>query len=62
MLVSALIATFAAREDNFKGTSTRSHVRDDIKEAIANRPLYFLLILAGLSTFSVMILEPLITV
>lgn len=62
VLVSAFIATFGAREDSFKGTSTRSHVRDDIKEAIANRPLYFLLILAGLSTFSVMILEPLITV
>ncbi|WP_068498449.1 MFS transporter [Paenibacillus kribbensis] len=62
VLISALIATFGTREDSFKKTDTRSHVRDDIKEAMANRPLYFLLILAGLSTFSVMILEPLITV
>lgn len=62
VLVAALIATLFAREPDFKRSSKRSHVFDDMKEAISNRVFITLLVLVGLGTFSVMILEPLITV
>ncbi|MEK4296282.1 MFS transporter [Paenibacillus sp. FSL R5-0914] len=62
VLVSALIATFFAKEENFDRSAPRSHVSDDIKEARRNRAFMTLLSLAGISTFSVMILEPLIPI
>ncbi|AIQ33958.1 MULTISPECIES: MFS transporter [Paenibacillus] len=62
VLVSALIATFFAKEENFDRSAPRSHVSDDIKEARSNRAFMTLLLLAGISTFSVMILEPLIPI
>ncbi|AIQ22211.1 MFS transporter [Paenibacillus sp. FSL H7-0737] len=62
VLVSALIATFFAKEENFDRSAPRSHVSDDIKEARSNRAFMTLLSLAGISTFSVMILEPLIPI
>lgn len=62
VLISALIATFFAKEQNFNPTAARSHVGDDLKHAIANRPFFTLLGMVFITTFSVMILEPLITV
>jgi DHA1 family multidrug resistance protein-like MFS transporter len=62
VLVSALIATFFAKEQVIDRSAPRSHVRDDIKEAASNRLFMTLLVLAGISTFSVMILEPLIPI
>ncbi|AJY77731.1 MFS transporter [Paenibacillus beijingensis] len=62
VLVAALIALVFAKETNFNRSGKRSHVRDDLKEAAANRVFITLLVLVGLGTFSVMILEPLITV
>ncbi|WP_410513672.1 MFS transporter [Paenibacillus sp. BR2-3] len=62
VLVSALIATFFAKEQSFDRSAPRSHVRDDIREARSNRAFVTLLTLAGISTFSVMILEPLIPI
>ncbi|MBO7748898.1 MFS transporter [Paenibacillus sp. MWE-103] len=62
VLVSALIATFFAKEQNFNRKAARSHVRDDLKHALANRTFSLLLLMVAISTFSVMILEPLITV
>jgi MFS transporter, DHA1 family, multidrug resistance protein len=62
VLISALIATFFVKEKNFNRKGPRSHIRDDLKRALANRAFVTLLGLVGLSTFSVMILEPLMTV
>lgn len=62
VLVSALIATFFAKEQNFDRSAPRSHVADDIREARSNRVFITLLMLAGMSTFSVMILEPLLPI
>ncbi|MFC5649306.1 MFS transporter [Paenibacillus solisilvae] len=62
VLISALIATFFAREENFNRSASRSHVLDDLKQAVANRPLFTLLFMVFIANFSVMILEPLITV
>lgn len=60
VLFSALIATFFAHEKSINRSAPRSHVMDDIKEAGSNRLFITLLALSGISTFSVMILEPLI--
>ncbi|OBZ08843.1 MFS transporter [Bacillus sp. FJAT-27264] len=62
VLVSALIATFFAHEQSIDRSAPRSHVRDDIREAASNRVFITLLVLGGISTFSVMILEPLIPI
>ena len=62
VLGSAVIATFFAKEQRINRSKPRSHVRDDLKEALANRPFMMLLVMVAVSTFSVMILEPLITV
>lgn len=62
VLVAALIATFFVHEENYDRKAKRSPIRDDLKTAWANRTFVTLLGLVGLSTFSVMILEPLITV
>ncbi|MFX3635767.1 MAG: MFS transporter [Candidatus Pristimantibacillus sp.] len=62
VLVAALIATFFAKETQFNRSGPRSSVKDDLKHALANRNFMTLLVLGGLATFSVMILEPLLTV
>ncbi|MFC3748843.1 MFS transporter [Paenibacillus sp. GCM10012306] len=62
VLVSALTATFFAHERSIDRSAPRSHVRDDIREARSNQLFITLLILGGISTFSVMILEPLIPI
>ncbi|AZN39663.1 MFS transporter [Paenibacillus albus] len=62
VLIAALIATFFAKEKNFNRQATRSHVMDDLRHALSNRTFSVMLLMAGVSTFSVMILEPLITV
>ncbi|NUU63465.1 MFS transporter [Paenibacillus agri] len=62
VLVSALTATFFAHEQSIDRSAPRSHVRDDIREAASNRVFITLLVLGGISTFSVMILEPLIPI
>ncbi|WP_135547784.1 MFS transporter [Paenibacillus cymbidii] len=62
VLVSAAIATFFVREKPFNTSKPRSRIKDDIKLAFSNRTFAALLGLVGLGTFSVMILEPLLTV
>ncbi|MFC4775885.1 MFS transporter [Paenibacillus sp. GCM10023252] len=62
VLVSALIAVFFVKEQPFNRSAVRSHVFDDLKLALANRSFTLLLVMAGITQFSVMILEPLITV
>ncbi|WP_370639145.1 MFS transporter [Cohnella sp. REN36] len=62
VLVAALIATFLVREDKFNRSGKRSSIRDDLKHALHNRTFVNLLLLVGISSFSVMILEPLLTV
>ncbi|GGD94058.1 MFS transporter [Paenibacillus nasutitermitis] len=62
VLLSAIIATVFAKEQNFNRSKARSHVLDDLKQAWANRAFMTLLGMVAVSTFSVMILEPLITV
>ncbi|MBM6382903.1 MFS transporter [Paenibacillus illinoisensis] len=62
VLVSAVIATFWVKEENFNRNKPRSHVMDDIREARANRLFITVLGMMGICTFSVMILEPLLTV
>ncbi|MDM5279498.1 MFS transporter [Paenibacillus silvae] len=62
VLVSAVIATFWVKEENFNRNKARSHVMDDIREARANRVFITVLVMMGICTFSVMILEPLLTV
>lgn len=62
VLFSALIATFFVKEHNFDRSAPRSRVRDDIKQASANKPFMALLGVMAVTTFSVMILEPLLTV
>ncbi|MUT66102.1 MFS transporter [Paenibacillus sp. NEAU-GSW1] len=62
VLVAALIATFFAHEKTFNRSAHRSSVKEDLKHALENRTFMSLLVMAGLATFSVMILEPLLTV
>ncbi|MBO9610044.1 MAG: MFS transporter [Paenibacillaceae bacterium] len=62
VLVSAVIATLLVREKPFHKSKPRSRIKDDIKIALSNRTFAALLGLVGLGTFSVMILEPLLTI
>ncbi|MBB6672509.1 MFS transporter [Cohnella nanjingensis] len=62
VLVAALIATFLVRETPFNRSGKRSSIREDLKHAMENRAFVTLLALVGISSFSVMILEPLLTV
>lgn len=62
VLIAALIATFWAKEHNFNRSAKRSRVRDDIRQAAGNPIFISLLILTAVANFSVMILEPLITI
>lgn len=62
VLISALIASFFVKEEKFNRSAKRSSIREDLSQAIHNRTFITLLLLVGLSTFSVMILEPLLTI
>lgn len=62
VLVAALIATLFVKENKFNRRAVRSSIKEDIKHALANRTFTTLLLIAALATFSVMILEPLLTV
>ncbi|MCQ6559503.1 MFS transporter [Paenibacillus mendelii] len=62
VLVAALIATLFAKETNFNRSASRPSIRDDLKQALSNRIFVTILSVAALGTFSVMILEPLLTV
>ncbi|WP_028591885.1 MFS transporter [Paenibacillus massiliensis] len=62
VLISALIATIGAKEHKLNSSAPRSHIKDDLKVAFANKPFVLLLGMVALSSFSIMILEPLITV
>ncbi|WP_127588629.1 MFS transporter [Paenibacillus koleovorans] len=62
VLIAVLIAWIGAREHNFNRSASRSSVRNDLREAVANRPLTRLLGLSLLIAASVMILEPLLTI
>lgn len=61
VLVSALIALFAVKEEKFKPSATRSRVSDDLKSAFSNRPFFNNLIVVLIVSLSVMLLEPLLT-
>jgi len=62
VLVAALIATFLVKETNLNRSGTRTNVREDLRLAIANKPLMSLLGLSLIVTVSVMLVEPLLTV
>ncbi|MGG4441011.1 MFS transporter [Brevibacillus fortis] len=62
VLVAALIATFFVKETNLNRSGTRSSVREDLRAALANRPLMSILGMSLMVTISVMLLEPLLTV
>ncbi|MEK0315340.1 MFS transporter [Cohnella sp. 56] len=62
VLISALIASFFVKEEKFNRSGKRSNIRADLSQALHNRAFITLLLLVGLSTFSVMILEPLLTI
>ncbi|MCM3630316.1 MFS transporter [Paenibacillus glycanilyticus] len=62
VLVAALIATFFATEHKFNRSGVRSSVLDDLKHASHNKAFLALLGMSGIAMFSVMILEPLLTV
>ncbi len=62
VLIAALIATLWVKEHNFNRSAKRSNVMDDIRQAASSPIFVSLLILTGVANFSVMILEPLITI
>ncbi|GGI95954.1 MFS transporter [Paenibacillus hunanensis] len=62
VLIAALIATIWVKEHNFNRSAKRSNVLSDIRQAAANPIFVSLLVLTGVANFSVMILEPLITI
>ncbi|WP_213022914.1 MFS transporter [Brevibacillus reuszeri] len=62
VLVAAMIATFLVKETNMNRSGVRSNVREDLRSAVANRPLMSILGLSLMVTVSVMLLEPLLTV
>ncbi|MFD1956987.1 MFS transporter [Paenibacillus thailandensis] len=62
VLIAALIATLFAKEHKFNRNAVRSSVKDDVKLALSNKPFAALLLLTGMTTFSVMIIEPVLTV
>lgn len=62
VLVAAAIATVMVKETESKKTGQRSRVREDLREAWANRSLMMILGVSMMVTVSVMLLEPLLTV
>ncbi|NHN30825.1 MFS transporter [Paenibacillus agricola] len=61
-LVSLIIAIVWVKETNFNRSSARSKVWGNIKDAAANRDLSTILLLTLITSMSVMILEPLLTI
>ncbi|OPA73826.1 MFS transporter [Paenibacillus selenitireducens] len=61
VLISALIAWVGIKEEKFNRNNARSHVRDDLKQAVSNRPFFSQLITVLIVSGSVMVLEPLLT-
>ncbi|QAY67190.1 MFS transporter [Paenibacillus protaetiae] len=62
VLCAAVIATVFAKEEKFNRSGKRSSVKEDLKIALSNKTFATLMMLTGMTTFSVMILEPLLTV
>ncbi|TBL70535.1 MFS transporter [Paenibacillus thalictri] len=63
VFVAFLIALFAVKEPYFnKSAAKRSSVTQDLKEAAANRSLMIALVVVFVTTSSVMIIEPLLTI
>ncbi|MDF2720828.1 MAG: transporter [Paenibacillus sp.] len=62
VLFCALFAIFGVKEQNFDRNRVRSRVSDDLKLAWGNRKLMKQLAIASFVTFSVMLLEPLLTI
>jgi DHA1 family multidrug resistance protein-like MFS transporter len=62
-LIAFFIALFWVKEPYFKkSTAKRSSVRNDLKEAASNHNLVLILFLVFITTTSIMILEPLLTI
>jgi DHA1 family multidrug resistance protein-like MFS transporter len=61
-LISLIIAIVWVKETNFNRSSARSKVWGNIKDAAANRNLSTILLLTLVTSMSVMILEPLLTI
>jgi MFS family permease len=61
VLLSALIAWFLVKEENYDRTKERSHVMDDFKEAARNPAFLRVLMIVLIVTASVMVLEPLLS-
>lgn len=61
VLLSALIAWFLVKEENYDRTKERSHVMDDFKEAASNPAFLRVLMIVLIVTASVMVLEPLLS-
>ncbi len=62
VLIAALTATFFVQESKLSRTGVRSSIREDLRTAASNRAFVGLMSLVMMATFSVMVLEPLITV
>lgn len=60
MLVATLLVLFFVREDKFVPTKDRTSVARDLRTAVANRPLLATLVIAALTNFSVMTIEPIL--
>lgn len=60
--ISLIIAIVWVKETNFNRSSARSKVWGNIKDAAANRDLSTILLLTLITSMSVMILEPLLTI
>lgn len=61
VLLSALIAWFLVKEENYDRNKERSHVMDDLKEASKNKAFISILSIVLIVTASVMVLEPLLS-
>lgn len=59
--LSALVAWFFVKEENYDKNRERSHVLDDLKKASTNSPFMKQLLIALIVTSSVMVLEPLLS-
>jgi len=60
VLISTLLIIFFVKEPNFKPNMEKGSVRNDIKEALANRSLLFVLMLTIVTSLSVMTIEPIL--
>jgi len=58
VFLATFLIIFWVKEENFVPSKEKGSVKNDIKVAIANRPLRMVLILTILTSFSLMIIEP----